>query len=403
MSPTVPGGDGGDAAQRKAEADARKAEAEAEKAERDNAEAESPEAKAEKAAAHRKAIAEAERDAAKAAQERVAALLPDFSKIEAGSLDVKGDQALFGVAMAQRALEGAAATLATRVKDALTGVQHGRLLVTGDADLATSDGAYLDVMTGLDQLTTWAESVLELVPEPAPADGEALAPLAVAGAVAQALPGLVSLFSAKRTVASFKADVSDLAAAAAAIGALRAAQIAGLSIVHDDVRLPELGGALQTKLTSFATARKNLTKRKLELGAGADATKVGLIDDAAKAMDTFTGDLTTVPQGAKRSLLTEAVLRRQLHGNDADRFTHVLLVKAQAGGLDQVVDDKPLWFADTVSVAGAVSVAYVLVATEGSEALAGGCVTGLVSGHGTIGDALTFKVDPEPPSPAEQA
>jgi membrane protein involved in colicin uptake len=138
---------------RKAEADARKAEAEAKKAERENEQADSPGAKAEKDAEQRKAEAEANLDAAKARRDEVATLIPDFSAIKDSTLEVKGDQPLFGIAMSQRALADSAAVLAKDVNAKLQSQGDVRLLVTADEHLATSDAAYVDVTRGLDQLT----------------------------------------------------------------------------------------------------------------------------------------------------------------------------------------------------------------------------------------------------------
>jgi hypothetical protein len=405
MSGTPPNGPGqSDAEKRKAESDARKAEAEAKKAERENEEAESPAANAEKEAQHRKAEAEANVAAAKARRDEVATLIPDFSAIKDSTLDVKGDQPLFGVTMSQRALADVAAVVAKDVKAKLQGQGDVRLLVTADEHLATSDAAYVDVTTGLDQLTEAARKLLEAL---AAGEGERVAPIAAIGAIASAIPGLVSLFAAKRTVTSSQVTVSDLSAAAAAIGALRVQD--DLRIVHDDIRLAADQGKVQTSLSAFRDKRDELTAKKLELEAQKAAAptarpedkqrvaelqmRLGLVDSIAAAMDAFLASLAAIPQGATRSRLTDAILRQQLHVGAADRFTHVLLVKSQGGALHEAVDNRPLWFNDRFTILAAVSLTYLLIATDDSHALASGTVAGTATGHGTIGKSLSITND----------
>jgi hypothetical protein len=351
---------------RKAEAEARKAEAEATKAEHENEEAEPPAARAEREAHHRKAEAEA----------------------------------MFGVAISQRALADAAAVVARDVKGKLQGGDV-RLLVTADEQLATSDAAYVDVTTGLDQLTMAARKLLEAL---AAEEGELVAPVAAIGAIAAATPALVSLFAAKRTVTSSQITVSDLSAAAAAIGALRAQD--DLGIVHDDVRLVPDQGKVQTFLSDFRDRRDELTEKKLKLEAqeavalaatpddkqrGTELQmRLGLVDSVAQTMDAFLASLTAIPQGATRSRLTQAILRQQLHEAAADRFTHVLLVKSLGGALHEVEHNRPLWFKDRFTILAAVSLTYLLIATDDSYALGGGTVAATATGHGTLGKSLSI-------------
>jgi hypothetical protein len=389
---------------RKAEAEATQAEADAKKAQRENKQAESPAAKADADAQHRKSEAEASRDAAKASRDEIATLIPDFTAIKESTLEVKGDQPLYGIALAQRALASAAAVVAKGVKAKLTGQQEVRLLITADEHLVLSDTAYVDVVTGLDQLAQAAKELLDAL---AAEEGEQIAPLAAVGMIASALPGLVSVFAAKRTLLSKELTLSDLAAAAATVGALRSQD--GVQIVHDDVRLAPLQGKVHTAFATFRDQRDQLTGKKLELKAQKASapsgtpeeerrlaeleTRLGLVDAIAQAMDALLASLTSIPHGATRSRLMDAVLREQLHEGATDRFTHILLVKSQGGSLHEAVDNRPLWFDDRFTVMAAVSVIYLLVATADSQALTGGTVAGTATGHGTIGKSLTFTND----------
>jgi hypothetical protein len=374
---------------RKAAADASQAEAAAAKAQFENDQAQTPDAMAAADAKNRKDAAEADQAAAAARQAQIAALIPDFSKVSESKLDVKGDQTLFGAAMAQRALDAVAADLAKTIVTSLTSAGAIRLLVTSDTDLATSDGAYVDVTTSLNGLLDAAK---ELLPQ-APAQARAAAPrpafaaAPLAGAIAGALPALLSLFSADRTIQSATTTVSDFAATAAVIGALRAAE-ADWTLVHDDVRTMPSGGAVATLVKNAAITHRELSARSAELkGTSANAADVTKLDDLAKAIDTYLGAISAVPKGATQSQLSRAILREQLH-TDEDRFTHVLVAKSNGGSLDQATDNKPLWFKDRFSVVAVISVTYLLIETPSGHAVTGATIARAATGHGTIGSTI---------------
>jgi hypothetical protein len=348
----------------------------------------------------------------KAEREAVAAYVPDFSRVERGSLDLRGDQPLFADTVAQQALRTAAAKLAQHVRAAAT-VDQMRLLITSDADLAGSDAAYAEVVSGLDELSAAANALLE----PPKVEGVARFASAIAiGAqiAASALPGILSLLSAHRTVTTSSATVSDLAAAAAAAGALRAEQPAP-PIVHDDIRLLPLG-PVHTKLTELSRQRQRLVARRLELAAtpagadddhaedtdtdaGTDEQKalVAAIDSLLAAIDAFTAAVRAVPQGSTRSPLTLAALHAQLHAETSTAklpaFTHVLFVKGAGGSVQQVVEDRPLLFKDRFSLVGTASITYMLLDTRSNELVAADTATGEASVHGTVGEALDASGD----------
>lgn len=382
---------------KQAQAEARQAEAAAEKAEFENEQAKTSTAQAAADAKNRKDEAESYKDAAAARQAQIAALIPDFSKVTASGLDVKGDQTLFGTAMAQRALAGAAAELAKSVADALANVGVVRLLVTSDAELATSDGAYVDVSTGLQGLIDAAKELLPPTPPapPGPVPGApgaprtAVLPIApVAGAIAGALPGLLSLFAAQRTVQSASATVADLSAAAAAVGAIRAAK-ANWTLVHDDFRMMPSAGTVMALVNQAVAAHRELTAHSAELTAqGGHDAEVAKIDDLAKAVDTYLGAISAIPSGATQSQLSRAILREQLHGDGGSAFTHALLVKSEGGSLHEAFDNKPLWFKDKFSVVAVISLTFLLIEAPSAIALTGGTIAKAATGHGTIGSSI---------------
>lgn len=382
---------------RKAQAEARQAESAADKAEFEKDQAQTPAAEAAADAKSRKDEAEADKDAAAARQAQIAALIPDFSKVTAGGLEVKGDQPLFGAAMAQRALADAAAELAKAVGNALANAGTVRLLVTSDAELATSDGAYLDVTTSLSGLIDAAKGLLPPPPPPgpgvppgppAPPGPAVLAAAPIAGAIAGALPGLLSLFAAQRTVQSAAASVADLSAAAAAIGAIRATK-ADWTLIHDDFRTMPATGTVATIVKQAATAHRDLTAHSADLKAqGGHDAEVAKLDDLARDIDTYLGAISAVPSGATQSQLSRAILREQLHGDAERRFTHALLVKSEGGALHEAYDNKPLWFKDKFSVVAVVSLTFLLIEAPSGVALIGATIAKAATGHGTIGSSI---------------
>jgi hypothetical protein len=479
----------------KARSDRRTSEATALKTERETDEANSPGAKTKREAENQKATAVANKEAATARQEQIAALIPDLSEVKPGALAIDDKAAVYGSALALRALSEAAGTVADQAGSAMDGpspaqARRWRVLVTSEPDLATSDAVYVDVLTGLDQLIAAAKKLTAPAPakEPEPA---ALGAAAIASALAGAVPGVLSLLSAHRTLSTAAVTISDLAAAARTAGAL--AKRANGTVVHDDFRLLP-SGTLHEKLTAVSKKRQELvaakvvqeSKRSLataELSRARDtiadlvkrlegasdtskpdlqkqledqrravaaaetevndaAVRIGLIDGVLTAIDTFIGGLRTVSERSKRSPLATAILREQLHraprspapetqeSKEADdeedgeekkgkkttdhgetkrkndklvdplpHFTHVLLVKAESGSTQQVVDDQPLWWKDRLQVVALVDLTYMLIETTNSAIVAGGGASGEAVARGKIGK--TFDIKPVTPAAAE--
>jgi hypothetical protein len=435
----------------KAAADVRSARAKADKDERDAAWSDTAQAKKQREAESRKATAEAEKSTAAADRDRVAALIPDFSKVERGSLELKGDQPLFASPLANRALDEGAETLVTEALEVLPQGGKWRVLVTSDAELATSHAAYIDVVTGLDQLFETAEDLIDKISR---ADTLEFLPVVPAiAALAGAVPGLLSLFSAHRTVTTAPVTVGDLAAAAATAGALKRAEPGG-TVVHDDFRVLETSRVHQ-KLAALSKKREELVGHRIALesektaksteleaahanikeitaqlqAAPADAqpalraklketqdeaasleqaisaatVKLGLIESVQSAIDAFVASLTAVPEGGKRSPLAQAAMREHLHDvadstkptdKDPGAFTHVLLVKGNGGSAVQTVEDRPLWWKDKFAVIATASITYMLLETAGSSILAAGNLGGSATGFGSIGDQFELEVRP---------
>jgi hypothetical protein len=411
------------------EALARQAAAEAEKAELDTSEYKSADARAMREAERRQKVAEADRATADARRARVSSLLPDLA--ERGSLAVEAGEPILGSLVAHAALGAAADDVVAKVLPALEAAEI--VILTSDSDLASSDGNYLDVKNGLDQLTAAADRLAAELSR-APDTVETASVGALTAAFAAALPSVLSLLSAHRSIATKVVTVNDIAALSAVAGRL---QDKKKKVQLDDFRLVPDGGIanqvtqlherrrclvkiklaldqtrissettrasleeqlkeLRTELSEARKAGKSVEQiqRKIESTTrerdsaateGKDATvRVGLVDDALESIDTFGDALKTIPEGGKRSPLVSASLREQLHGTDP-KASHLLLVKAASGSTAQVVDDRPFWFNDRFTVIGSVSVSFVLLDTDSRLVTAAGVATGTARVAGKIG------------------
>lgn len=393
----------------KLQAEANSAQTKAAKEAREEREAAEPSAAAEREALRRQKVAEAEKAIATAQREQIAALVPDFKDVGRGTLEDKSGKPMFDVVLGQRALANAARNAATVVRACLDRVEGDkRVLVTDDAELAGSDAAYQDVHASLKQLTTAAQEALA-EPDTSPgeseasAQGEALAPpLAAMSAVAGAIPALLGVFSARRTLTGGEVAKNDLAASAAVAGAILAIKGPAPALVHDDVRLLDEEGDTATKHAALVTLRRQLGTQQVELeGQKANTPasekaalkllglRLSRIATASSAIDQFTASVVAVPEGANRSPLSIAAARDQLHNG---HFTHVLLVKAEGGSVHQSLDDKPFLFGDRVSIMAAASITWMLIDSTTSAILGADTAGGSATAHGKLGDKLEISI-----------
>ncbi|HET8651219.1 MAG TPA: hypothetical protein VFM13_01480 [Gaiellaceae bacterium] len=381
----------------KAEADARKAEADADKAK-----------------------VEAEKAAAAADRERLTALVPDLAKVKESTLDVKDTTPMWGTFLTFAAVRKVGAAVADVVLATRPEAGDWRVLITDEAELATSDAVHQEVTTGLEQLKTAAEGILEQLKTAADEKEATKLVGPVVASLASALPGVLSLFSSRRTVSTAATAASDLAAAAAVADALR--RPPEVVVVHDDFRLfPENGEkGVYAILAEVADLHQKLVAKKLEFSDAKStaevelakakaaehpdeaaiakltkdvrdaATRLGLVDSVITAIDTFAAAIRVVPAGATRSSLTTAALRDALHDQKSRfHFTHVLLLKAQAGQAQQQLDNRPFFFKDRFSTVADTSMTYALIETAQSTIVASGTVTGTASARGNIGEPPT--------------
>lgn len=382
-------------------------------------------AKAKDDAEARKSIDQANQASAEAQQKEWSALVPDLSTVKEKPLKSEGDTP-FGPSLAQSAATAAAKEVATRVAKAVP--DSGRVLVTDDTELATSDARYIEVTNALAAVTKAAE---DLIKDIDPKQGEAAevpsptphfrglglltdpvgAGVGVAKALAAALPGALSLLTPQRTVSTKATTTDDFMAAAVVAGELREKKTQ-THFVHDDFRLLPTTGTVQSEVSKLGDERAKLVELKLDLektkasetanaaqlkageekekAAAAEAVvadcvaRITVIDSSLTVIDTFTSSLRSIPEGQKYSPLVAAILRQQMH-DDPDRFTHVLVVKTGPGSTQQLLDDRPLWSKDKFSVIATAVVTYMLIETGDSRVCAGGSVGGQAEIQGTFG------------------
>ena len=253
--------------------------------------------------------------------------------------------------------------------------------------------------------------------------------LDVVGTIASAVPAVLSLLSGHRTLSTTAVTPSDLAAAAAVAGAMKA-EASATMVAHDDFRLVP-GGGVYTLSGTVSLKRQQLVARKIGLGdmknnleaelATAKAEletvqketppppdqaqrieaakrtiyglqrqlteielRAGLIDSLLTATDAFTSTIRAVPASGRRSPLASAALHEQLH-EGTPGYTHVLLVKTQTGQAQQILDNRPLWWHDRFSTVVNVSITYMLIEASTSAIVAAGTETAIQSAHGLIG------------------
>jgi hypothetical protein len=428
----------------KAEAEAAKAKADAAKAEAEVADHDSPLAKQSREAASRKEIAAADKDAADARVSQLKSLIPDFGAVKDSTVEINKDgPPLFGSVLTFGALNRAAKSISDKIQQRSGSTPTAwRIFVTSDPDLASSDSIYQDVTTGFDQLKEAADKLLEQT-DPQLETAGYVAPLDIAAALASAVPGVLSLLSAHRSLTTASVTVNDLAATAAVAGALKDDPAASpWVIVHDDFQLVPAGGIYATSAV-VSTKRQELIGRKLVIGerkSGFDAdlekalaakkakereiadagnnpppnlgvelgeilkaiellnrritrdvVRLGYIDSLITSIDAFAAAVRAVPTGARRSSLATAALHELLHkpgliADRAEQFTHVLLVKGQPGQSQQVVNNLPLWFQDKFSTIVDVNVTYMLIETASSRIVTSGTVTCVAKAWGNIGE-----------------
>ena len=426
----------------KAIADARTAEAAARKAELEADDLESVAGQQAREAKNKQAIAEADQKAALARQQEIAALLPDLSKVKDSTLATgKEGPAIASGSLTFGALAEAGKAIGKAVAPADADPPR-RILITSDQDLASADAIHQEVTSGLDELQRAAAKTLEdsSIDGWSLGEGADLAIVPIAAALASALPHVLSLLSAERSLSTASITVTDLAAAAAVAGALAPSD--RVAVFHDDFRLIP-SGRVQTAVTAVATKRRELVTRKIELTdfkleadgelttartrereaekafneanpktpelraeleaarrdvsrlaliAGEVGIRLALVESLVGALDEFMKGVRIVATGARRSPLATSALYDQLQADAPTPFTHVLLIKGQAAQSQQLTDDKPLWFKDKFSTIVEVNVTFMCLETTGSKIVRAGTVTAMATAHGNLGSRLDFQV-----------
>lgn len=380
-----------------AAANAAAAQLAAEKARLELDEWRSPAAVANRVAQQRADTAQAEKSLMDSSFGQFAGAVPDLSKVSTGSATVDPGTQLFGSALALQALgqasRDAAADIAARIPD-----KSKYLLITTEADLASTDAMYAQVEDGLRQLLQAARALttpafIEYPPETADAGTTAHRESIIAagvGIATAALPAVVSLFSANRKISGASVSADDIQAVIG-VAAAMAQQQPPLKVLIDDFRTVDRTGHISGLLNEVNTERLALAGRKAELTGSTspeDSSSLALVSQVASAIDAFLASILAVPSGATRSAYTGAIFRERLHDGS---IAGVVLVKGVGGSTAQVVNDKPLWFKDKFTTIASAGLSWLLVGTADGAVVAGGSKVSTLEITGTIGETIKVK------------
>ena len=379
-----------------AAAKAEAAQVAAEKARLELKEWRSPAAEAGRLAQQRADTAKAEKSLTDSSLGQFAGAVPDLSKVSTGATTVDSGPQLFGSALALRALGQACRDAAADIAAKASGTSG--LLITTEADLASSDAMYALVERGLKQLLQAARALTSPVqPEPVPEAADATTTIhresliaAGVGAAAAALPAIVSLFSANRKISGASVNVDDTQAAIGVAAAV-AQQQPQFKVFMDDFRTVDQTGPVSELLNNVNCERLALARRKAELTGSAslaDSATLAVVNQVASAIDAFLATILTVPDGATRSACTSAILREQLHNGS---ITCVVLVKGVGGSTAQVLNDRPLWLNDKFTTIATAGVSWLLISTVDGAVIAGGAKVSTQEVTGTIGKNVEVK------------
>lgn len=420
-----------------------------EKALQDQRERHTPLAKRGRDAITEKDIAVAKKEQAAAEKEASTSWIPDLSTVKSGTTTIDDTKVLHGTRLSAIAITAAATQLSKEVESVFKLFPLGaRLLVTDDAIIVDSDGAYLDATTEASSLIAAARITLAearssedcQIESVTDADtwevfrerslnaiGGVLPPLMreAAETLATAVPPIVSLFAVNRTISSAVSDVDGIAAHSAVVHALLALKIKGLLISHDEFRTLTTRGFATTiaelqesflDLTKASVAEQSFISNNpfdVEPDDGADqqakddyqklkarrdesSMRHAQQDSIAGAIKAFLEELTVVDASTARSKLTTVVMREQLYGGPQP-FDLVLLVPKPVGESHQVLSDRTVGW-DRLTVGASVALSYMLLDAREGNLIAAGVVQGGAGLRGKVGDQLLLEeVESEQP------
>jgi len=349
-------------------------------------------------------------------------VVPDLKGVERGSTTVP-DSTVFDALLGGRAVQHAAAEVVKALEVHVTKAREAakdsgvpdtqqqpptpvRFVVTTDLELAARDARYLSVVEQLDRLVSDVATTLRARPgahgDVTRAVLESLGLPAAAVGLAKLLPGLLSLTSANRKLTTSTSKLDDDVAMMAVAGALAASGFA--TVVVEKTRLMTGTGAVGTAWGSLEKGIRDLDAGITDEEAAIESAPEGTdmernaawlevakpLLTACKATATA---LTTVPEGSVLSVLAQATLQEALHD---PALGGVLVLKAGAASATQLVDDRPLFFADPISVVSTATIAYLLISTkDDSRVLVGGLAHGVAQFAGKLGSRLVGPGDSE--------
>lgn len=332
----------------------------------------------------------------------IADAVPDLTRVDPDNLEGT-DKPLLTAMLASRALNKSA----TEVAEQLFGDEpvNGHVFLTTDQSLVDRLAIYKSVENEIKLATRLIDSTLKLFPhfedirtlrsqsetQDASRGVAGFGPVsATVSAIAAALPGVLSLFSAKRTLATADITQDAYVTMVAVAGALLARKNPPVVIMDETRVLPE-----DTKIED-AFAR--LYSQSLGLTAAIKVSAPGDSADNVKAsaalsvVQTVMETLTKVDEKTGLSMLTMAASQEALQ--DAN-LKHIVVVTAAGSSTTQLINDRPLWWADTFSVLTTSAIAFACVDPKTGYIENAGISTGISQLKGKIGTDIEIDNEDE--------
>lgn len=318
-----------------------------------------------------------------ALQARYSMLVPDLTKVAAGTLDASNDKSGMASALSFTAMTHVAEKTSRSLRDKLKDLSAVRILLTSQPNLIQASSAGFDVASELDQLSKRADDLLEKAPQQAtPSQAgqsqQRFVGITALGAVAAALPGVLSLFAKHESLATATMAPDDLAAVTAVAGTLLKEP------KPQAVKLDTFQRAVRGPLYEQADALGIKVEQLRSLSSDSKEVK-----DLVTLIENTLTSILSVPKGGTLSPLAAANFWNLAFDGEAP-MTHVLLVKSETGGTAELVDQRAV-FADKVFLAATASISYMLIDVN-SIVVASGVESATTQLYGNIHDVLKSSV-----------
>jgi hypothetical protein len=324
-------------------------------------------------------------------------MVPDLQEVKRGELTSAEGKVGFSTLLKVKALADAADRVRQAVKG--DGKDKYRVFVTADPLLLQRDAMRKGLTDRLSRLAEVLEGFLGASPDSGPkveTFDPVSAVVAAATGLSKAIPGVLSLFAAHRTLTVQDLTVEDAEAVAAVAGSLASAEV-GERVVIDSFRFLESDPPPENgKASAVLAARDRLQKALIDLQKALAVEKVKPKEEAdaawiaaaeaiaAVARDTLDA-ADTIPSGGTMSPLTAAVAVEHIRLGD---YQYVLLVQEAGASVVELASDRALAMKDPIHVVGTVALAYQLIDPQDSHVIAAGVEAGHAEVIGRLGSKI---------------